>query len=77
VNIWQEIEESAVGLVEADTVAGTEQLLRRWLQMPDEQRKTMVEACEGTFEKRFSLRRSAESIHVLAELLQAKRHSAA
>ncbi len=71
VNIWREIEESGVGLVEPDTAAGTEQLLRRWLAMEPAQHQAMAAAAEAVFQQRFSLRRSAESIHALAEIFQA------
>lgn len=71
VNIWQEIQESGVGLVEPDTLDGTERLLRRWLDMPDEEHQTMSAAAEEVFQRRFSLRRSAESIHALAEIFRA------
>ena len=71
VNIWREILESRVGLVEPDTLAGTEQLLRSWLEMPEPEHAAMAAAAEGVFQQRFSLRRSAESIHVLAEIFRA------
>ncbi len=70
VNIWREIKETGVGLVEPDTLEGTERLLSRWLGMPEEQRKAMAAAAEEVFQQRFSLRRSAESIHALAEIFR-------
>jgi glycosyltransferase involved in cell wall biosynthesis len=70
VNIWREILESGVGLVEPDTMEGTSLLLRRWLQLSPDEQQAMALVCETTFQQRFSLRRSAQSIHVLAELLQ-------
>ncbi len=72
VNIWREIEESHVGLVEPDTLDGTHRLLARWLRMPADERACMAAAAEAVFQQRFSLRRSAESIHALAEIFHAR-----
>ena len=72
VNIWREILESGVGLVEPDTAEGTVRLLRRWLAAPYTDQKAMGAAAEDVFQQRFSLRRSAESIHALAEIFQAR-----
>ncbi len=33
VNIWPEVQEEAVGLVDDDTPEGTERLLRHWLEL--------------------------------------------
>ncbi len=70
VNIWREIKESGVGLVEPDTLEGTHRLLRNWLELTPEQRGQMAASAESVFQQRFSLRRSAESIHALAEIFQ-------
>ena len=77
VNIWHEIQESAVGLVEPDTAEGTLRLLRRWLEMPTEGRAAMAAEAERVFQQRFSLRRSAESIHALGEIFGRKRKATA
>ncbi len=71
VNIWREIRDNQVGLVEPDTLEGTARLLYRWLEMSQDQQRTMAAAAEGVFQRRFSLRRSAESIHALGEILKA------
>jgi glycosyltransferase involved in cell wall biosynthesis len=68
VNIWQEIVECGAGLVEADTLEGTSRLLRRWLEMPADQRASIRSRTEVTFRERFSLRRTAEALHALAAL---------
>ncbi len=70
VNIWREILESGVGLVEPDTLEGTARLLRRWLELPASERAAMAAAAEDVFHQRFSLRRSAESIHALGEIFR-------
>ncbi len=67
VNILREILDSNVGWVELDTLEGTARLLRRWLEMSVAQREAMAATAEATFQQRFSLRRSAESIHALAK----------
>lgn len=71
VNIWRQIRDNGVGLVEPDTLAGTLRLLESWLSMPAGQRATIAAATEGVFQQKFSMRRSAEFIHTLAEVLQA------
>ncbi len=76
VNIWREIQESHVGLVEPDTLEGTGRLLERWLEMPELERAGMAAAAEAVFQQRFSLRRSAESIHALAEIFHTRSSAA-
>ncbi len=77
VNIWREILESKVGLVEPDTLEGTRNLLRRWLELSPAERAAMAASAEEAFQQRFSLRRSAESIHALAEIFKGGSNSAA
>ena len=72
VNIWREIKESGVGLVEPDTLDGTRRLLGRWLTLSGEERAGMAAKAEGVFRQQFSLRRSAESIHALGEIFQGR-----
>ena len=76
VNIWREILESEVGLVEPDTLEGTHRLLSRWLSSPEAERGAMAGRAELVFQQRFSLHRSAESIHALAEIFHAGRSTA-
>lgn len=61
VNIWREIEQADAGLVEADTLAGTERLLERWLQMPQLDWEQMRANAKDCFEQRFLIDRTAES----------------
>ena len=44
VNIWPEIEQEEVGLVAPDTLAGTEELLSRWLVLDEAERNAMMPA---------------------------------
>lgn len=64
VNIWREIEQAHAGLVEADTVAGTERLLERWLQTPQPVWAQMRTNAKDCFEQRFVIDRTAESFLV-------------
>lgn len=68
VNIWQEIEEDRAGLVEPDTLEGTERLLRRWLGMSDSERLTMRESAKASFDKRYEI--SAVARQLIAVLQQ-------
>ncbi len=65
VNIWADIVQDGVGLVESDTYDGTLRLLRRWLEMTEQERADMRLQAERTFHERYSLRRTAQ---VLADL---------
>ena len=69
INIWRDIVEDEVGLVEPDTLEGTHRLLERWLALPRAERDAMTGRAAATFEKRYSLRRSAETIHELTAAL--------
>ncbi len=68
VNIWRDIVEDRVGLVEPDTLAGTRKLLERWLATPEQECRAMAGRAGEAFERRYSLRRTAEAIHAMAEL---------
>jgi glycosyltransferase involved in cell wall biosynthesis len=65
VNIWPDIVEDHSGLVEEDSLAGTEQLLRRWLEMGDADRGGYVENAIPCFRKRYSMRETARTIRDL------------
>jgi len=69
VNIWREIESDRAGLVEDDTLDGTCELLRSYLEMTTEQKSAMRLAAHNCFEQRFEIRRAAETLHsVLARV---------
>ena len=61
VNIWREIDEAQGGLVEQDTVEGTERLLTRWLSTPLAQWQAMGANAKQCFHQRFLIDRTAES----------------
>jgi glycosyltransferase involved in cell wall biosynthesis len=62
VNIWPLIDRDGVGLVESDTIDGTEQLLHRWLALQPEQRLSMANRATGCFRKHFSISATAHAI---------------
>jgi hypothetical protein len=70
VNIWREIEADGAGLIEADTLAGTLALLRRWSDLPEGERAVMRLRAHECFQRRFDIRRAAR---VLAERIDGLR----
>ena len=71
INIWRDIVADGVGLVEPDTAEGTTRLLERWLATPVEEREAAARRAEDTFHARYSMLRTAESIHAMTESLAA------
>ncbi|MDI1299027.1 glycosyltransferase [Methylotenera sp.] len=62
VNIWREIEADAAGIVNTDTVEGTEKTLRQWLSFDIEKRKQMSVQAKLSFDKRFTVEAMASSL---------------
>ncbi len=62
VNIWREVVEEGVGLVDDDDLDGTCRLLEGWYRLPLAEHARMVERCRPAFERRFNLRRLPERI---------------
>lgn len=65
VNIWPDIKADGAGLVEGDTVDGTEQLLRGWFKLPREERDAMAARARVSFVKRYTMNRTAVAINRL------------
>jgi glycosyltransferase involved in cell wall biosynthesis len=63
VNIWKQVDEDGVGLVEDDTREGTERLLRRWFGLPPEECDAMAGRARASFVKRYSMLRAAREIN--------------
>jgi glycosyltransferase involved in cell wall biosynthesis len=63
VNIWPEIEGDGVGLVDDDTVEGTERLLRRWFKLPAAERDAMACRARASFISRYAMNRAAVAIN--------------
>ncbi len=62
VNIWREIEASGAGLVEEDTVEGCSRLLVRWLALPPDDKRGMVERAVESFRQKFEITQTAVSL---------------
>lgn len=62
VNIWREIENDEVGIVNPDTLQGTEKSLRNWLALDAAGRRRMGTQARMTFERRFTVDAMANSL---------------
>jgi glycosyltransferase involved in cell wall biosynthesis len=62
VNIWREIEADGGGYVENDDLAGTTNLLKRWLATPADARSAMQENARKSFANRFEIERATDSL---------------
>ncbi len=62
VNIWREIHTDGAGMVGKDTLAGTCDLLRTYLELSEEKRLKMRWNARECFEKRFQIRQAAASL---------------
>lgn len=62
VNIAPEIEADGAGLMESDTLEGTERLLRRWIQTPQAERQVMGDRAVACFETRYDMAQCALTI---------------
>jgi glycosyltransferase involved in cell wall biosynthesis len=67
VNIWREIDAAGAGLVAADTLAGTTELLQRWLHLDPIAKQRMSRNGRELFQSRFHIDASARS---LAQVMQ-------
>lgn len=65
VNIWPDIEADGVGIVEDDTLAGTERLLKRWFQLNAAEREAMACRARPSFLARYTMNRTAIAINDL------------
>lgn len=74
VNIWPEIQAHAAGLVEDDTLAGTERLLRRWFGLAPAEQDAMAHRARPCFLAHYTMNRTASMIN---ELFAPERNGAA
>lgn len=65
VNIWREIAEDSVGLVEEDNLEGAKRLLERWHGLSNAERMEMAARCKPSFQRRYNVRHVPK---ILAEL---------
>ena len=62
VNIWNEIQSGGAGLVQDDTLAGTEALLSTWHSLTEDQRSAMSQAALDVFKAHFDISESTERL---------------
>jgi glycosyltransferase involved in cell wall biosynthesis len=65
VNLWPQVEEDHVGLVEPDTLDGTRSLLTRWFDLSDAGKAEMSARAILSFKKRYSMQNCALAIRNL------------
>ena len=63
VNIWPEIQAAGVGLVEDDTLDGTEKLMRGWLALSQAERDEMASRAYPFFLSHYSMKNGAQAIN--------------
>jgi glycosyltransferase involved in cell wall biosynthesis len=63
VNIWPDIQNAKVGLVEDDTLEGTERLMRTWLALPPVERDAMSARAYPFFLSQYSMKNGAKAIN--------------
>lgn len=66
VNIWRTIEKEQAGLVAADDLAGTRDLLQKWLSLSIAQKETMAQSAKRCFDLHFEFQHSM--IHLVQVL---------
>jgi glycosyltransferase involved in cell wall biosynthesis len=67
VNIAEEVAEDLAGLMEVDTPEGTLQLLKRWIAMPEQERREMGKRAIQCFHTRYDMQENAKAIIRLFE----------
>lgn len=70
VNIWPQIQSEGVGLVDDDTLDGTERLLRRWLSLPRSEQAAMAANAYPCFKRNYSMKETAILIQGLVSATQ-------
>ncbi|MFZ2021259.1 MAG: glycosyltransferase [Terracidiphilus sp.] len=63
VNIWPDIQGAQIGLVEDDTLEGTERLMRRWMELPKAERDAMSARTYPFFISNYSMKNGARAIN--------------
>ncbi|HEY6225629.1 MAG TPA: glycosyltransferase [Verrucomicrobiae bacterium] len=77
VNIWREIRDAGAGLVENDDQAGTDNLMRRWINLSQSEIQKMRDATIPTFNARFEIQQAARSMveAISATMSDATKHT--
>jgi glycosyltransferase involved in cell wall biosynthesis len=63
VNIWPDIQEAKVGLVDDDTIEGTERIMRAWLALTGAERDAMSARTYPFYLSRYSMKNGAKAIN--------------
>jgi len=69
INIWREIAEDEAGLTASDTLDGTRDFFRRWLDLSPEAKAAMGRAAEKSYESRFTIELAAQNLLTAIERL--------
>jgi glycosyltransferase involved in cell wall biosynthesis len=77
VNIAPQIARDGCGLMELDDQAGTDALVRKWIEMPVDARRKMEHQAVLTFHERYDMQENAATIIRLFERISEKRSQAA
>jgi glycosyltransferase involved in cell wall biosynthesis len=67
INIWREIETDRAGFVAPDSVEGTSDLLRHWINTPQSNREIMSGNARQCFESRFEITNAAKALVEIIE----------
>jgi len=62
VNIWREIQADGAGLVAEDTLSGTCEFFRSYLELPEEERLGMRQLARQCFEQRFEIKKAVGTL---------------
>ena len=74
VNIWREIAEAGAGLVEPDTLAGTQALLTRFMAQSESERAAIRDCAEALYQARFNMAEGARNLaRILTEIANTKK----
>lgn len=62
INIWREVRDEEAGLVENDTQAGCINLIRRWVAINEDERRSMIVNARKCFNKHFEIHQAANNL---------------
>ena len=65
VNIWREIQADGAGIVAEDTLSGTCELLRSYLNLPQDEKLAMRQLARQCFEQRFEIKKAAGTLQAV------------
>jgi glycosyltransferase involved in cell wall biosynthesis len=62
INIWREIDDDRAGYVDDDDLAGTQRLIKRWVETDPKEREAMRTNARRCFAERFEIHRAVDSL---------------